>query len=123
MIDNSKIGMCLMNVRLDFLNFMETIKISVLRVNKEFVELTGYSEDEILSWTEKEVLGIVHPIDRPGFILHTVKAISVKQTEPLTQIFRALFKDGEYRRTKMLMNVIKQDDGSYMLFTNYTPAE
>ncbi len=123
MIDNSKIGMCLMNVRLDFLNFMETIKISVLRVNKEFVELTGYSEDEILSWTEKEVLGIVHPIDRPGFILHTVKAISVKQTEPLTQIFRALFKDGEYRRTKMLMNVIKQDDGSYMLFTNYTPAD
>ena len=123
MIDNSKIGMCLMNVRLDILNFMDTIKIHVLKVNKELVELSGYSEDEILAWTEKEALGIIHPVDRPGFIIHIVKAFTKKDSEPFSQIFRALCKDGEYRRTKMLLNVIRQDDGSYMLFTNYTAID
>ena len=123
MIDNSKIGMCLMNVRLDLLNFMDTIKIHVLKVNKELVELSGYSEDEILAWTEKEALGIIHPVDRPGFIIQVVKAFTKKKSEPFSQIFRALCKDGEYRRTKMLLNVIRQDDGSYMLFTNYTAID
>ena len=123
MIDNSKIGMCLMNVRLDILNFMDTIKIHILKVNKELVELSGYSEDEILAWTEKEALGIIHPVDRPGFIIHIVKAFTAKNSEPFSQIFRALCKDGEYRRTKMLINVIRQDDGSYMLFTNYTAID
>jgi EAL domain-containing protein (putative c-di-GMP-specific phosphodiesterase class I)/GGDEF domain-containing protein/PAS domain-containing protein/NAD-dependent dihydropyrimidine dehydrogenase PreA subunit len=123
MIDNSKIGMCLMNVRLDLLNFMDTIKIHVLKVNKELVELSGYSEDEILAWTEKEALGVIHPVDRPGFIIHVVKAFTKKNSEPFTQVFRALCKDGEYRRTKMHLNVIRQDDGSYMLFTNYTAID
>lgn len=119
MIENSKVGMCLMNINVDFFRFRETIKIRIIEVNKEFVDISGYTEEEILSWSQKEAFSVIHPADRTGFLFFCFKAFLKKYSTSFSYDYRAKRKDGVYKHTRIILNGIKQDDGSYMIYTNY----
>lgn len=119
MIKNSKVGMCLMNVDVDFFRFREILKIRIVEANKEFIDISGYSEEEILSWSQKEAFNIIHPADKAGFIFFCIKAFTKKYSTSFSYDYRARRKDGVYKHTRIILNGIKQDDGSYMIYTNY----
>ena len=67
LMDNSQVGLCLMHCEVDFKHIITGLKTRVLRVNQTFLEMSGYSEEEVLAWDEKEAMKVVHPKDRPGF--------------------------------------------------------
>lgn len=118
-MNNSQVGMCLMHVTVDLLHFQETIKIRVLKVNRTFTDVAGFSEEEVLVWTEKEALSVIHPMDRPGFLIASSKAFLTKYRKPYSYVYRAKNKNGYYVRVKIYVSGIKQSDKSYMLITNY----
>lgn len=119
LMDNSQVGLCLMHTEVDFKHIITGMKSRILRVNKTFLEMSGYSEEEVLSWTEKEGMNIIHPKDRPGFKVKMVKAYLGKFKKPYSYDYYAIKKDGSYRRVRMLVTGIQQPDKSFMLITNY----
>lgn len=119
LFDNAQIGMCLMNFRVDFRHIKETLKIRVIRCNQQFVDMTGFKEDEILKWTEKETMSVIHPLDRPGFIAKVIKEFLRKEKRPFSYVYRAKKADGNYYKVKIMITGVQQPDKSYLLVTNY----
>lgn len=124
MMDNSQVGLCLMHVELEMRHlFSSVLHVRVMRVNQTFLELSGFSEEEILNWTEKEVFNVIHPQDRGGFKTAIVKAFLGKFKKPFFYDYRAIKKDGSYTKVRILINGIQQPDKSFMLITNYILLE
>ncbi len=119
MMDNSQIGMCLMHISVDFKSILSAIKIRVLRVNQTFTSISGFSEEEVLNWTEKEAMSVIHPLDRAGFKAMMVKAFLTRIKKPVSYDYRAVRKDGTYKKVRLLATGIQQPDKSFMLITNY----
>ena len=119
LMDNSQVGMCLLHVEVDFKHILTGMRTRFLRANQSFLEMSGYSEKEVLSWTEKEGMKIIHPKDRAGFKVITVKAFLGKFKKPYSYDYRAIKKDGSYRKVRILVTGIQQPDKSFMLITNY----
>ncbi len=119
LMDNSQVGMCLLHVEVDVKHILTGMRTRFLRVNQSFLEMSGYSEKEVLSWTEKEGMKIIHPQDRTGFKVITVKAFLGKFKKPYSYDYRAIKKDGSYRKVRILVTGIQQPDKSFMLITNY----
>ena len=123
LMDNSQIGLCLMHTEVDFKHILTGMKTRILRVNKTFLDISGYSEEEVLGWTEKEAMSVIHPKDRPGFNAVTIKAFIGKFKKPYSYDYRALKKDGTYSKVRILVTGIQQPDKSFMLITNYLKLE
>ena len=119
LMDNTQVGMCLMNLQINILSFPENLKIKILKINKHFSERVLYKEKEILEWNEKKLLDMVHPMDRPGFLAKSLQSFSTGYAKPYTYALRVKNKRGQYIHTKVSVNGVKQADGSYMLFTTY----
>lgn len=119
MLENSQVGMCLMHLEVNLKNILHSMKIRVLRVNQSFLDMSGFSEEEVLNWTEKDAVKIIHPHDRPAFLVASTKGMMAKFKEPFSIEYRALKKDGTYAHVKVLMAGIQQPDKTYMLITNY----
>ena len=119
LMDNSQVGLCLMHCEVDFKHIITGLKTRVLRVNQTFLDISGYSEEEVLAWTEKEGMEVIHPKDRPGFKVIMVKAFLGKFKKPYSYDYRAIKKDGSYRKVRILVTGIQQPDKSFMLITNY----
>ena len=112
-----------MHTEVDFKHILTGMKTRILRVNKTFLDISGYSEEEVLGWTEKEAMRVIHPKDRPGFNAVTVKAFIGKFKKPYSYDYRALKKDGSYSKVRILVTGIQQPDKSFMLITNYLKLE
>ena len=119
LMDNSQVGLCLMHCEVDFKHIITGLKTRVLRVNQTFLDISGYSEEDVLAWTEKEAMNVIHPKDRPGFKVIMVKAFLGKFKKPYSYDYRAIKKDGSYRKVRILVTGIQQPDKSFMLITNY----
>ena len=100
-------------------NILHSMTIRVLRVNQTFLDMSGFSEEEVLHLTEKDVVNVIHPHGRPGFLVASTKALMSKYKNPLQYEYRALKKDGSYKHVKLLISGIQQPDKTYMLITNY----
>ena len=119
LMDNSQVGLCLMHVNVSFKHIIPEFKTRFLRVNQTFLDISGYSEEEVLSWTEKEGMNVIHPDDRAGFMKITAKAFLNKFRKPYTYDYRAVTKDGKYSNVRIVATGIQQPDKSFMLITNY----
>ena len=119
LMDNSQVGLCLMHIEVDFKRIITGMRTRVLRVNQTFLDMSGYSEEDVLAWTEKEAMNVVHPNDRSGFKVAMVKAFLGKFKKPYSYDYRAIKKDGSYRKVRILVTGIQQPDKSFMLITNY----
>lgn len=119
LMDNSQVGMCLLHVEVDFKHILTGMRTRFLRANQSFLEMSGYSEKEVLSWTEKEGMKIIYPKDRAGFKVITVKAFLGKFKKPYSYDYRAIKKDGSYRKVRILVTGIQQPDKSFMLISNF----
>ena len=69
--------------------------------------------------SEKDAVRIIHPHDRPSFLVASTKGMMSKFKEPFSIEYRALKKDGTYVHVKVHMSGIQQPDKTYMLITNY----
>ncbi len=118
-LDKTVVGNLLMHVRVDVRDFPNSMVIRVLRCNEEFSQLSGYSEAEVLSWTEKETLGVVHPIDRPGFLIAAGKAVRKANGGSSTYIYRACHREGYYIKVKVIITAISTEDKSLFLSTSF----
>ena len=119
LMNNSQVGLCLIHSTVDFKHIITGMTARFIRVNQTFLDMSGYSEEEVLSWTEKEGLNVIHPKDRTGFKVATIKAFLGKFKKPYSYDYRAIKKDGSYRKVKILVTGIQQPDKSFMLITNY----
>ena len=118
-IDNSPVGMCLLKVTKRSGRLLSSIKMKVIRTNRAFEELSGFSQEEVLTWTEKECSSIVHPMDLPGFVLKMRHIFSGNCQESISYAYRARRKDGKYMWVKILVTGIKESDGTFSIVTNY----
>ena len=121
LLENSMIGMCLMRVTLDPKNLLKGAKVQVLEANQRFMESSGYSESDLMKWDSKSSLGVIHPLDRPGFVLSLTKAFLNKFKEPFEYVYRAKCKNNEYVLTKMLASGVQETKNTYLFATNYVP--
>lgn len=119
LMDNSSVGLLLFDMKLDLKHPVDGVKLRVIKYNKQFLELSGYSEEEVSKWTEKESLGVIHPLDKPKFIAKNLKAYVTNFEKPVSCVYRARHKSGYYQKVKIIFNGIKQDKGSYFLATSY----
>ncbi len=123
LMDNSQVGLCLMHSEVDFKHIITGMRTRVLRVNQTFLEMSGYTEEEVLAWTEKEAMNVIHQKDRRGFKVAMVKAYLGKFKKPYSYDYLALRKDGSYIKVRILVTGIQQPDKSFMLITNYLKLE
>lgn len=123
MMDNSQVGLCLMHVEGSLTSIVTGLKTRFLKVNQTFLEMSGYTEEEVLSWTEKEGMNIIHPDDRSGFKKMVAKAYLDKFRKPYSYEYRANNKDGSYSKVKIIATGIQQPDKSFLLITNYIRME
>lgn len=123
MMENTHISICLMKLNVDLFNVFETIKLRIIKCNREFTEYSGYSKEDVEAWTEKDALGVIHPKDRPGFRAEVAKAFIGGFEKPFTYEYDGLAKDGTYKRVRITIIGIKQEDGSYFLVTTYEHPE
>ena len=119
LLENSMIGMCLMRVTLDPKNMLKAAKVQVLEANQRFMESSGYSETDLLKWDLKSSLGVVHPLDRPGFVISLSKAFLNKFKEPFEYVYRAKCKNNEYVLTKMIASGVEETKNTFLFATNY----
>ena len=119
LMDNSQVGLCLMHTEVDFKHILSGMRTRILRVNKSFLDISGYSEEEVLAWTEKEALNVIHPKDRPGFNAVTIKAFLGKFKKPYFYDYRAIKKDGSYKKVRIIVTGIQQPDKSFLLIANF----
>ncbi len=119
MFDKSQIGMCLLHVSYDIRHINQSLKIRILKTNESFLKMTGFSESDVLSWTEKDAFSVIHPDDRLDFMAKSMKFFLRKSKEAFSQEYRALVSSGEYVKVRIYVNGLQQPDKSWLLITNY----
>ena len=108
-----------MHVDVDLKRIVSGMKLHVLRVNQNFLDMSGYSKETVMNWTVKEALDIVHPNDRLGFKVAMVKAILSNYKKPASYVYRARNCNGTYSYVKIISTGVQQPDKSYLVITNY----
>ena len=119
MMENTQVGLCLMHCDVDIKHLLTGMHLHVLRVNKTFLEISGFSEETVLNWNAKEAFSIIHPNDVLGFKVKLIKAFISKFNKPMTYVYRARRNDGSYLTVKIIITGVQQPDKSFMLITNY----
>ncbi len=123
LLNNSLVGMCLMHISFEFNKGFDFTNITVLKLNSQFLQLSGFTEEEVLKWKNKDALKVIHPLDRPAFLLIATKFLNKNEVNHAEHVYRALRKDGSYLWVKIFITGIRQDDGSYIVITNYIDYE
>ena len=121
LLENSMIGMCLMRVTLDPKNLSKAVKVQVLEANQRFMDSSGYSQEDLLKWDSKSAMGVIHPLDLPGFVLTLTKAFMNKFKDPFEYVYRAKCKNNEYVLTKMMASGVQETKNTFLFATNYIP--
>ena len=123
MLDTDEIATCLIHVAIDEDKSFEKIRGEVLRANANFCNDSGYDMDEIKTWTEKELLGIIHPLDKKRFVDNLLSSIRNDKTMAYEHNYRILVKSGYYAYVRMILTANPLDDNSYMVTASFIKQE
>jgi len=123
LIENSNAAISLMHLQFDPMNINKKLILKLLKVNKEFENITGYSQKDILTFGDKKFFDFIHPMDRPFFIRKLLQAYANNFLSSNSFNFRFQKHNGRYERIKILINAIKQKDDSYILFSTFILQE
>lgn len=115
LMDAGTVGLCLMHVKSDVTKVMETTCIKILKINKEMAEIWGYSEEEVMNWNEKEVMKLIHPLDRPKFLAELSGSINERGLVHHTTECRIQFKNGYFNKVSVVLTAITMQDKSFMV--------
>ena len=90
---------------------------SIKYINKTITKMLGYSEKEIMEWSMKEFLNVVHPKDRTL----AIKRLSSKQKglidEKLGTVYRIFTKNGEIKWMDTYSKIIQYQGKDAILAT------
>lgn len=123
LLEKSQVGLCLMNIYFEQKKISDSFKLKILQVNKQFLEISGYSYKEVMNWTQKEASNIVHPLDKISLLTKCIKSFKGDEILPFEHTFKAKHKSGTYLKVKILISASKETDGSYNFITNYILLE
>ncbi len=90
--------------------------LTAVHINKRYWELVGREPTE---YGKASVLGVIHPDDRE--IAYQEIESAIRQQRVAMVDIRILGGNGQYRPFHVVANISREADGSYMLFTSYTP--
>lgn len=119
LLNNTMVGVSLFQVKLDAKNVFDSIHMKVLKTNKTFDEISGYSPEEISNWTSREMLALVSPMDRPAFFTKLLKAHLTGYKKPVVHVYKARHTSGGFMKVKIILTGVKQPDDSYLIFSTY----
>lgn len=118
-VDNSPIGICLFQGTVLRAKQSWYLKIKVVRSNAAGLNILGYSEDEVLTWTETEILDMIHPLDKMEFMMKVHQLIHNSFAKNLTIVCRVRQKDENYIWLRVMVAGVKKPDGTFWLMINY----
>jgi two-component system, sensor histidine kinase and response regulator len=81
----------------------------IIFVNKAVSEVSGYTPEELRSFSLKDLMAIVHPEDQER-ILRSIENLIAGNLPPLRQEFRIIRKDGAIRWVDTLASCIEYQD-------------
>ena len=118
LLKQQTVGLLLMHVTMNKKNILNPFDVKILEVNDQFCQMSQFTREEVLSWTGKESVEVVHPMDRPGFLGTLLKAITKKE-QSLSYDYRAYKKDGSLTDLRILISNSENEDGSMIVVANF----
>lgn len=91
-------------------------RVSVIHINKSYWQLVGR---EPTDYTDADVLGAVHPEDRPVLALEI--AACIRQHRSFACDFRVTNGTGGYTPFHVTATMEREENGKYLFYTTYTP--
>lgn len=116
-------GSCIVHANILENHLNDNLKLTIIRANAEFCNLTGYGPAEILGWTEKDIWNGVHPLDRQGLIETIRKTLIDEMQTTYSGVFRSQNKSGYYKKLRMIVTALPMSDGSFLAYVNIVSAE
>ena len=117
--EHSVVGIILFHLQVDKEHPLELFKLKVLKINSQFTEMSGFTQEDLQDWDEKEILSLIHPVYRPKVMTKIFFGYTKNFEKPVTCKYLARHKDGHYMKVQILIAGVKQENGSYFLSTNY----
>ena len=118
LLNQSRVGLLLMHTVVNKKNILNPFDVKILDLNDQFCEMSQFSREEVLKWTGKESIEVVHPMDRPGFVATILKAITKKEAS-LSYDYRGYKKDGSLTNLRIIISSTDNSDGSMTVVANF----
>ena len=102
-----------------FLHFADKSALGILLIqkgylkyfNKSFLEIFGYSKEEVQQWKKREFYKIVHPND----LANLTQQLRIEENNVVTVRFRGIRKDGQIIPIENYICVVSHNDKKAML--------
>ena len=115
LLDTDRVGSCLLHVTAAEGGLPNAMRIKILRVNSVFADNCGYTVDEMLAWSEREFVGMIHPLDKAGFLHDMYLTARGQKLKDRNYTYRILQKSGYFVKVSMILTSTQLEDSSYMI--------
>ncbi|MBR5932464.1 MAG: EAL domain-containing protein [Treponema sp.] len=119
LINQSVVGLILFRVTLNKKNILNPFGLKVLDMNEQFTALSGFSRDEVMKWTEKQAMEVIHPMDRPSVVATFAKATVFKHHKSVQCDYRGYTKDGSIKKVRIMASGLKNTEDSLIVVANF----
>ena len=119
LVEKSPVSICLFRLKFS----KGKVDTALVKTNEQFLTFSGYSREEVMNWSFKDWIAVIHPLDIPGFCMKFVKALKNEFKDTASYLYRAKAKDGHYVWVKIMSSGIKENDEEYWIaasFLDYT---
>lgn len=114
-----KVASCLIHVVINDEKSHEKLKAEMLRANSVFAADTGYTAEEVISWTEKDIVGMIHPLDKARFMDNLVASVEDDKVMAYEHTYRVLMKSGYYVSVRMVLSSTRLENNAYLVTASF----
>ena len=111
LVEKSPVSICLFRLKFS----KGKVDAALVKTNEQFLTFSGYSREEVMNWSFKDWIAVIHPLDIPGFCMKFVKALKNEFKDTASYLYRAKAKDGHYVWVKIMSSGIKENDEEYYI--------